>query len=132
MSRILFTAIASYGKKYREKHLNHIEPNKLTDNFWSALDFFLSRACYQGRRDEISIRVYQAAVEVLKPELSTSDGASKYQILKKQNWKPVEVALRGKIGKGYVGKARDVDMVLSTLDFIGSLPDLNLARYSVG
>ncbi len=131
MSRNLFNAIASYSKTYWDRHLSYIEPNKLTNNFWPALDFFLSRACYQGRRDEISVKVYWAAIETLKPKLSTSDGASKYQILKKQNWKPVEIALRSKIGKGYVGKARDVDMVLSTLDFISSLPDLNLVRYSV-
>lgn len=79
----------------------------------------------------MSDKVYQAVIEVLKPVLSTSDGASNYQSLKKQNWEPIKNDLRGKIGKGYVGRGRDVYMVLSTLDFIGSLLELNLVRYSV-
>lgn len=131
MSDKLINEIASYGKIYRERLRGSYNTKELTSNFWLALDFFLSRACYQGRRDEISEKVYKAAVAVLEPELSTNDGASKYKILKEQNWKPVEIALRSKIGKGHVGKARDVDMVLKTLDFISALPDLNLVSYSV-
>jgi hypothetical protein len=131
MSERLPNEIATYGNIYRERLLSSYEAEHLASNFWLALDFFLSRACYQGRRDAISERVYRAAIEVLKPELSTSDGVSKYQILKEQNWESVEKGLRSKIGRGYVGKARDVDMVLGTLRFISSLPDLNLVRYSV-
>lgn len=131
MNQTLFEAIASHGKKYREKHLRNIDINKLTSDFWPALDFFLSRACFQGRRDEVSDRVYKAATEVLKSEFSVSKGTANYKALGQQKWKPLEKALRNRIGKGHVGKARDIDMVLSTLDFISQCPDLNIVRYSI-
>jgi len=132
MNKTLFDAIASYGKKYREKHLSGIDTNKLINDFWPALDFFLSRACFQGRRDEVSDKVYEAVIEVLGPEFSVSKGTANYEALGQQKWKPLEKTLRSKIGKGHVGKARDVDMVLTTLDFIGQLSDLNIVKYSVG
>lgn len=131
MSERLLNEIASYGKIYRQKFLNSYNPKELKSNFWLALDFFLSRAFYQGRRDAMSERVYRAAIEVLKPELLTTSGASKYQTLKEQKWETIGKLLRSKIGKGYVGRGRDVDMVLKTLDFISLLPDLNLVRYSI-
>jgi len=131
MSKKLFDAIASYGKKYCERHLNGMDTNKLIGGFWPALDFFLSRSCFQGRRDEVSKKVYEAVIEVLAPQFSTSKGTANYKTLKQQKWKPLEKSLRSRIGKGRVGKDRDVDMVLTTLEFIASLPNLNIVKYSV-
>ena len=131
MSNPLFDAIVFYGEKYREKHVNKTDRDKLMSNFWPALDFFLSRACFQGRRDEVSEKVYKAAIEVLEPEFSRSDQTTKYRTHQQQGWTSLDEILRNKIGKGHVGKARDVDMVLSALDFISQLSDLNLVKHSV-
>jgi len=35
------------------------------------------------------------------------------------------------IGKGKVGRGRDIDMIFDTLEFISRLPDKNIAKYSV-
>ncbi len=131
MGKPLFDAVIGYGQKYRERHLNNIDPAKLASNFWPALDFFLSRACFQGRRDAVSKKVYQAIIEVLEPEFSVSGQAANYIANRRQKWKSLEGALKGRIGKGHVGKARDIHMVLSTLEFVGQLPDWNIVKYSV-
>ncbi|MFZ2423430.1 MAG: hypothetical protein WBD79_02290 [Anaerolineae bacterium] len=131
MNKRLIESIASYGNKYQERHLSEYNPDLLLKNWWEALDFFFSRACYQGRRDALSKRVYDAVTEVLKPEFGVTTRTANYQRLCQQEWKLVEQELRQRIGKGKVGKARDIDMVLSTLDFIGHISDLNIVRYSV-
>lgn len=131
MSNTLFDAIASYGRKYREKHLGNLDPDQLDSNFWPALDFFLSRACFQGRRDKVSEKVYHAVIEVLAPDFSNPKGIANYKSLSQQKWKSIEKALANRIGKGHVGKARDIEMVLSVLDFIERAPDLNIVKYSV-
>ncbi len=131
MGKTLADAIASYGQDYRKRYLIYIDPHKLLSDFWAALDFFLSKACFQGRLDQVSDKVYKAVIEVLEQEFSVSSQVANYHICRQQEWKPLEKALRSRVGKGHVGKARDVDMVLSTLDFLSQLSDLNIVRYSV-
>jgi hypothetical protein len=131
MNKTLIKSIASYGNVYQERHLSEYNSDLLLTNWWAALDFFFSRACFQGRRNALSQRVYDAVTEVLRPEFEVTTRTANYERLCQQKWKPVEQELRKRIGKGKVGKARDVDMVLSTLGFIGHISDLNIVRYSV-
>lgn len=131
MNSALIASIASYGNRYREEYLiNKYNPQTLLTNWWKALDYFFSRACFQGRRDNISNKVYEAVKNVLGPQFSGPSRSTNYKNLRRQNWKPVKRALRQRIGKGKVGKARDVNMVLSALEYIGHLPGLNIVRHS--
>lgn len=132
MNLQLLSTIASCGDKYRERFLHKYDPDLLLANWWAALDFFLAHACFQGRRDQMSERVYGEVKEALSPIFSAEDGTANFEQLEQQQWEPVKEKLDGKIGKGKVGKSRDIKMVLGTLDFIGQLSDLNLVRYSVG
>lgn len=131
MNKSLFDAIVAYGGKYRETHLGDLNPDQLSGNFWLALDYFFSRACFQGRRDEVSAKVYDAVIEVLKPRFDNRMGTANYEMLNQHRWEPVKEALTARIGRGHVGKARDIEMVLSALDFIERAPELNIVRYSV-
>jgi hypothetical protein len=40
-------------------------PPHFVSDWWKALDFFFSRAFFQGRSDKVSKRVYEAGKEVL-------------------------------------------------------------------
>lgn len=127
----LLNAIAAYGDQYRSRHLVVFEPSTLEAHPLAALDFFLSRACFQGRRDDVSERVYQAIKEVLFTLLSDGELRPSFQQLQSQDWAAVTRELQARIGRGKIGKARDIEMVTSTLKFIGRLPDLNIVNYSV-
>lgn len=54
-----------------------------------------------------------------------------FHALKASRWGQLRLALQAVIGKGKVGRGRDIDMVIDTLEFISRLPDKNIARYSV-
>ena len=130
MNKTIFATIASYGNQYRERNLSQYAPDILLYDAWSALDFFLSRACFQGRRDTISQRVYEAVIEVLKPKFDVKERNDNYVALCQHGWEPIQTELQKRIGSGKVGKARDIAMVLSILNYIGRLPDLNIVKYS--
>ncbi|RMG67632.1 MAG: hypothetical protein D6715_04325 [Calditrichaeota bacterium] len=106
-------------------------PESLLANWWLALDFFFGRACFQGRRDNVSERVYKRVVDVLSPLFGGTENTSTYQRERSSGWENIRRELEMRIGKGKVGKGRDVEMILSTLDFIGHLPSLNIVGYSV-
>lgn len=131
MDQALVRSIVQYGDRYCQEMLGKYDPLQLLADWWSALDFFFGRACFQGRRDDISERVYQAVVVVLAPRFRRKDGTTIYQEEHSQRWQTVATELRQRIGKGKVGKSRDVDMVLSTLDFIGQLSSFNIVSYSI-
>ena len=131
MNNTLVYSIVQHGVRYHQEMLGGYDPEQLLTNWWSALDFFLGRACFQGRRDDVSERVYQAVAAVLSPLFCGKKRTVNYEEARRQEWRTVERELRQRIGKGKVGKARDVDMVLSSLDFIDQLPSLNIVDYSV-
>ena len=113
--------------RYREELLvARYQPDDLLQNWWKAFDFFLGRACYQGRSDEASTKVYETVVGVLKPYVPVSrDFLTDAQLMEAYN------TLQATIGPGKVGKARDVDMLVSALHFIRQLPEANIVAYSV-
>lgn len=132
MTETLFDAILSYGDRYRKDLLYmYYNPKQLLSDWWVALNFFFGRAFYQGRRDDVSEKVYNVAFEILEPKFSGYNKDSEFLTLHKLNWEPLNTELKQKIGKDKIGKARDVKMVLSTLDYISNLPNYNIVAYSV-
>ncbi len=87
------------------------------DAWWEALNFFFGRAFYQGRRDDISARVQEAANDILQPRLSQTDG-----LVTDVQLKTIEQELCTRIGKGKIGKFGDVKMIISTLRYLQHLP----------
>lgn len=127
MNDRLFSAILTYGRRYREKHLtDNYQPDDLLQNWWKAFEFFLARACFQGRSDRVSVRVYDAAIAVLEPRVAHTNG-----VLTDEALLPIEGALCERIGRHKVGKGRDVAMIVSALHYIRRLPDANIVAYSV-
>ncbi len=126
----LISEIASYGVKYREEYLRNYDPSQIESDPLASLDFFFSRACFQGRRDTISSRVYDAVMYILNSHFQNADFHSVYMRLESTSWGSLHDQLEGLIGKGKVGKARDIEMVISTLKFISNLPNHNLVNYS--
>jgi len=131
MNAALISSIISYSNRYRQEMLDKYDPARLLTDWWSALDFFFSRVCFQGRHDEISERVYQEITGVLSRRFYGEERTANYERERKQKWKTLKAELEQRIGKGKVGKAGDISMVLSTLDFIGPLPGRNIVHYSV-
>lgn len=120
-------AVIAYGERYRGEFLRSIwTKEQLLKDWRDALKFFLEKAFYQGRSDAISARVHRAALNVLDPRFSKTEHSP-------ENWNLGEVRrdLEQKIGKGKVGKGRDVDMVISSLRYISRLPDPNIVAHSV-
>lgn len=59
--------IIDYGDKYIERHLTGVfNTDLMLKDWWSGLQFFLNHSFYQGRRDTISMRVEESAMNVLK------------------------------------------------------------------
>jgi hypothetical protein len=131
MQTSLVKAIVSYGKRYQQEELKSYHSDELANDWWLALAFFLNRASFQGRRDELSYRVYEHIRAVLEPMFSNDRDWHTYEMHRQQAWKAIKGELQQRIGKGKVGKARDIEMVLSALQFISNVPDNNIVAYSV-
>jgi len=129
MNANLIHAIVSYADRYRTENLTE-DPRHLATDWWQAFVFFLGRACYQGRVDVVSDRVYDSALQVLAPLFSGKQRDLNYESQKREKWN-VRTRLAEKIGKGKVGKSRDVEMIISALKFLDSLDNRNIVSYSV-
>lgn len=127
----LVKKIAGYSVQYRRMAFENVDRSSIEAHPLRALEFFFSRVCFQGRRDDLSARVFYAAMEVLNSEFGDEDFRARYLTNAAQNWVSVMRELEVKIGKGKVGKAGDIKMITSTLAFIGRLPDLNVVSYSL-
>lgn len=123
--------IEHFGDKYIEKYLTNVFNKDLMRNdWWEGLKFFLSRSFAQGRRDEMSNRVKENAMNVLEKYIEDHDG-NPTVILKENNFPVIRNALEEVIGKGKVGKGRDIEMVISILKFVSKLEEKNLVNYSI-
>jgi len=136
----LVSKIAEFSERYykeilterhfKEKH--SVDIKRLHDDWWEAMKFFLSRALYQGRRDELSERVEKEVRKVLDYYFKDpSQREHNFDTLRRQNWRELRKKLEGRIGKGKVGRGRDIELVIDTLRFISQLPDKNIVNYSV-
>lgn len=135
----IMSKIADFGERFEREYLckeylntKNVNIDRLEENWWEALKFFLTRTFYQGRRDDISVRVEKKALEVLGKYFDDPlEREKNFQFLKDSSWSQLRVDLQAVIGKGKVGRGRDIDMIIDTLEFISRLPDKNIARYSV-
>ncbi len=128
MSDNFIRLVCAYGGQYRHRLQQKYQPESLLRDWRLALSFFLfDHAFYQGRRDAISEKVATAAKDVVMPGLS-SDSLSPGS---EELLADLEAKLLETIGKGMVGKSRDIQMVVSTLRYISRLPDHNIVTHSV-
>jgi hypothetical protein len=129
VNEVLLRNLVTCGERYRADFLfleRFSPPQSLRGNWGRALEFFFSRAFYQGRNDKVSERVECAALKVLGPRLSAPP-----MLTGEPDLKELRKLLGQKIGKGKVGKARDVEMVLDAFRFVSSLPSQNVVAYSI-
>ena len=135
----IMSKIAHFGERFEREYLckeylscKNVDVEQLEENWWEALKFFVTRLFYQGRRDDLSIRVERKAFEVLGKYFNDPlEREENFQTLEASSWNQLKVALQAVIGKGKVGRGRDIDMVIDTFEFISRLPDKNIVRYSV-
>jgi hypothetical protein len=119
--------ILDCGQRYRTTMLlPYWIPEQLAADWCPAFDFFLGRACYQGRRDDVSQKVDDATREVLAASLYAAPDWSDPQFTAFRSLLEERVGT----GVGKAGKARDIEMVISALRFAMQLPEHNLAAYS--
>jgi hypothetical protein len=126
MDGTILKAICKYGERYRREFLTHYKKDELLKEWQQSLEFFFDKAFFQGRRDAVSRKVKTAAWGVLGSQFSQVRGN-----LNRLGLDDLKRALRAKIGKGKIGKARDVEMVISTLRYLRDLPNWNIVAYSV-
>jgi len=132
MDRRFVERILALGQRYREEMLlRYYSCETLLSDWWQALRFFFGRAFYQGRRNEVSEKVFGAAMEVLDPICSARDGVQRRAEHEENGWRSVREQLGERIGKGKVGKARDIEMAISALEHVGRLPKCNIVASSV-
>lgn len=123
--------IINYGDKYIEKHLTDVfDTNLMIKDWWAGLQFFLSRSFYQGRRDTISMRVEEKAMDTLKEFVKTNNNDATF-LINPNNFSKIKNALSQVIGKGKIGRGRDINMVISILDFVANLDEKNIVNYSI-
>jgi hypothetical protein len=131
VNRSLLDFIVSCADRYFAENLAGYDRQKLETDWLEAFDFLLWHICYQGRKDEMSKRVYDASIATFRKEFSGAQEDMKYALHQANSWNDIRVQLGESIGKGKVGKARDVEMIVSALGFIGDLPQRNIVAYSV-
>ncbi len=117
--------IINYGDKYIEKHLTNVfNTDLMLKDWWEGLQFFLSHSFYQGRRDEISMRVEEKAMNVLKEFVRTNNDDATF-LINPINFPKIENALSQVVGKGKIGRGRDIKMIIS------KLKERNIVNYSI-
>lgn len=121
--------ISQFGNKYQDEFLN-IETEPILNHWWNSLDFFLSKAFYQGRLDTVSKKVYNTAKGILENYFQ-KDANQNLIFPINHNWNELKSLLDEKIGRGRIGKARDVEMVISALQFVENIQGNNLVNYSI-
>lgn len=122
--------IINYGDRYIEKHLSEVfDADLMFKDWWEGLQFFLSRSFYQGRRDTISMRVEEKAMNILKIYI-VDNGNDSIVLLNENNFPEIKNALIEVIGKGKIGRGRDIEMVISILKFVSNLEEKNIVIYS--
>lgn len=134
-----------FGSRYIEEYLDvWIKKRSALKNDWfKALDFFLSHVYLQGRADELSDRYYKAAKKVLLKYFGTSASTQirRYNhawkmgfIPNNSNWNDHikrNTNLWLELERAKAGKTRDMEMVLDVLRFIHSCPSHNIVQYSL-
>lgn len=130
ISKNLFDKVIFYGKRYIDEILTvKWDLNEILNNWWSETCFFLSFTFYQARRDKLSGRVEQTALKELKKYFTGKKNELKELIM--QDLKPLRLSLAQVIGRGKIGKGRDIEMILSALNYIYKIPENKIVSYSI-
>lgn len=119
--------IEYFNEGFAKKHLSRIKTNLIFNNWWRGLEYFLHISFYQGRRDAVSKRVETCAMHVLSNYIK-GNNPNELQTL---NYQKVKEDLQKVIGKGKIGKGRDINMVISILKYASKLPEPNLTKYCI-
>jgi len=137
--------IESFGDRYIKEYIDPLKNknDKFKSDWFAALDFFLSHAYYQGRKDELSERYYKAA----KKSLLAYFGKNAFTQLKNYNnawkgniiphdpdwtiWVKVNNGLLEGLKSVKAGKRRDIDMVIDILRFIHACQSYNIVLHSI-
>jgi len=131
MNETIIRKIVTYGDKFIERHLTPVfDTDLMLRNWWQGLQYFLHYSFYQGRRDVTSMKVEERAMDVLKRYITGKNENELIQ-LKKDNFAKIRKELKQVIGKGKIGRGRDVNMVISILNFVSKLKDKNIVKYSI-
>jgi len=96
---------------------NKYNPKEMLADWWLGLQFLIHRSFYQARRDSVSKRVEEVTMQVLNIH---NIGISTHKIdsLKNNGYLELEKDLKGVIGKGKIGKERDIKMIISILKYL--------------
>ncbi len=119
--------IIAFGERYRRELLADVSKEYLETDWYRGVSLFLACSFYQGRRDEVSERVAWGAMSVLEGRFKNTD----FTALTHCDFEALTSDLSTVIGRGKVGKARDVQMIVGILKFVAQLPEENFTRYSV-
>ncbi len=129
--------IADFGNRYEGEYLGRDFENRdlIRRNWWGGLQFLLRRSFYQGRRDAISEKVERRAMNVLKQHITPQTiGVTDGELQRIRN------ELRQVIGKGRVGRGRDIQMTVEIIQFAsrgevvdkGSLVEYTISKIERG
>lgn len=139
LDRDIICKIVKFGERFEKEYLSKefhckkgINVERALEDWWEALKFFLTRIFYQGRKDEVSEKVEKKVLEVLGEYFNSPlKRDENFRILMSRDWDELRQHLENEIGKGKIGRGRDVDMVIDTFKFISRIPDKNIVKYSI-
>jgi hypothetical protein len=131
MNHALLAVLEKFGNRYVIEFLGDYNKEKLDSDWLAGYEFFLSRAMYQGRRDEVSTRVLESALPIIRDIFKDCNNfpIGSIETLRMK----LRLDLEGVIGKGKIGKYRDIEMIVSAIKFIERLKDYdyNMVSYSI-
>jgi len=138
--------VCDFGRKYVKEYLSatflkemhKINIERIEIDWWEALKFFFSKVLFQGRRDEVSMRVYNKVIELLGKWFDKPDKDKEFDRLASEEWREIEYELSKYIspqarrfGNKPIGKRGDIRLVKDALKFISRIRDKNVVMYAI-
>lgn len=129
MNQSIKEKILTYSTKYYDNFLKPLEAKRdsLLKDSKEALNFFLDRVFYRGRRDDISEKVRDRIKSAIKEFVK--DKGDFNALFNTQYHKDLKEILFSYIGKGKVGNTLDIDLTISLLEFAAQIKGNNLITY---
>lgn len=121
--------VIQYGDRYIQRHVISVyDKNELLKNWWEGNKFFIRKTFYQGRTDIVSGKVEKAGMAILNRFFGNKSPRELNKYL--PHFSEIKEQLTQVIGKGKIGKARDVEMLIDILEFISRNTEKNIVVYS--
>jgi hypothetical protein len=125
--------IIEKGHEYKRRWLEQYNINTLLTDWWEALKFYFDRSFNRGRRDSLSQKFKEKAIEALHKfkiwekleDLKINGWLDKVNFDNNEN--PLQIVLR----EAGVNNRGDRLMVIGTLSFILNLKERNIIKWSV-